>query len=863
MIDFIKNNKKILIISFTLFIGITLFLFRPLLDDKELYQGDVERHRGMSKEIMDFREKYGKEPLWTNAMFSGMPAYQISTIHKGNLLSWFDLHLFKGFLPHPSGYVFLYFLGFLILMLSMGMPLMPALWASLAYGLGSYFIIIIEAGHNSKANALGYLPAMLGGFILLFRNKFIPGFLLFSFFTAMEFNANHVQITYYGYLILFSIGVYYLYDALRKKEITNFIKAVLLALLATIVGILPNAGNLWCTYEYGKWSTRGKSELTITPDGKKDENKTAGLDKNYATQWSYGIDETFTFIIPDYKGGASKPLRDVSQDALKKVNPEFREQVGMMSAYFGPQPFTSGPVYLGVILVIFALIGMIISKNPIKYPLIFVTFLAIFLSWGKHFPSLTNFFLEYVPGYNKFRAVSMILIIPQLTLPVFAVLGMNEMLRNDFFKNNISFFKKNVTSVKFLTYYGIFVLLILFSFAFVPGIWQEFSAPDEESTLIREFVQSGYPEDQVKAVVAQMMPELEKARAELVKLDAKRSLFFLVLAFVIFYVWMKGKLTSEWMIGGLISLTVIDLLTVNSRYLNKESFVPKGQMMSRLAMKSDADEKILSDTSLHKRVLNLSVSTFNDASTSFYHQSIGGYHGAKSKKYQELIDFHIDAEIRKFYEVINESYGNDSALTKLFTPLQVLNMLNTQYVILGSNKGKETFLVKNPVAFGPAWFVGNIVEVPNADSEIVMLNKINLREAALIQKKYTSELKNKNFSNPHENQIRIIKYIANEAVYEADLKNDAFVVFSEIYYPYGWNVYVDGKKSSHVSVNYVLRGMALPAGKHKIEFKFEPDTYENSNKIALAGSIILFVLTGGGLFLIFRKNDIIATENNN
>ncbi|MCX8080155.1 MAG: YfhO family protein [Bacteroidia bacterium] len=853
MKSFIKENKKILLIAFGLFIGITLFMFRPLLDNKELYQGDVERHRGMSKEIMDFREKYGKEPLWTNAMFSGMPAYQISTIHKGNLLSWFDLYLFKAFLPHPSGYVFLYFLGFFILMLCLEISLPVALWASLAYGLGSYFIIIIEAGHNSKANALGYLPAMIGGFILLFRGKYVPGFVLFSFFTALELHANHVQITYYGYMILVTIGVFYLVQSIKEKKIKSFLIATALAVLATVLGILPNAGNLWCTYEYGQWSTRGKSELTITPEGEKDKNKTAGLDKNYATQWSYGIDETFTFLIPDFKGGASKPISKTFSDAVKKVNPEFREQVGMMTAYFGPQPFTSGPVYLGVWVVLLSLLALFLTKNSLKYPLAAITLLAVMLSWGKHFPTLTNFFLDHVPGYNKFRAVSMILVIPQLTLPLLAVLGIQEMLREGFLKISIRFLGKNLPVQKFIIGFGVLVMMFLLSVAYVPGLWQNFSAPDEEKMLVSEFVQSGYPEEQVKTVVAQLMPELEKARAEIVKSDAKRSLLFAFLGFLFIYVWMKGKLTSMWLMGGLISITVIDLMTVDYRYLNKDSFQPKGQMIQRLGMQTEADRQILSDSALHKRVLNLSVSTFNDASTSYFHQSIGGYHGAKSKKYQEIIDFHLDREIRMIFSGINSVRDTDSAYAELFRPMQVLNMLNTKYVMLASRESREPVLVKNPSAFGPAWFVSEVKEVPNADSEIVALGKVDLKKIAVTQSKHAGIIKKKNFSNSSENRVTIKKYIANEAVYEVDAKEEGFIVFSEIYYPYGWNAYIDGKICPHVPVNYILRGLEVPAGKHTVEFKFEPKSYETSNRIALAGSLLLFAVVGGGVYWWFRK----------
>jgi len=857
MKEYILKNKKELILALVLFAGITIYIFRPLFGGKELYQGDVERHRGMSKEIRDFREKYGTEPLWTNSMFSGMPAYQISTIHKGTLLSWLDKYFFKAFLPHPSGYVFLYFLGFFILMLCLRVSPLLAIFGSVAYGLGSYFIIILEAGHNSKANALGYLPAMLGGIILLFQGNYKWGFLLTSFFTAMELFANHVQITYYGYMIIGFLLLHFLWQSFKNKSVKPFVWSFGLFILATILGILPNAGNLWCTYEYGKWSTRGKSELTINESGKKDEvNKTAGLDKNYATQWSYGIDETFTFIIPDYKGGASMPVSRSYPDALKKVDPEFREQVGMMPSYFGPQPFTSGPVYLGVLLVILAVTGLMLSKNPLKYPLLAATVLAILLSWGKHFPLLTNFFLDYVPGYNKFRAVSMILIIPQLTLPVFAVWGVMEMAQADFLKRIIQWRNKHFSSLRVALFPSIVIGTFILSVALIPSLWQRFSAPGEEEQLVREFVSQGYPEDQVKVVIARLLPELEKARMEIVKSDAGRSLFYAIVCLVFLWFFLKRQLLFTWFSAGIISVSIMDYLTLNHRYLNKDSFVPKGEMERRLENISEADRRILSDSSLHKRVLNLTLSTFNDASTSYYHQSVGGYHGAKLKKYQELIDFHLNPEIEKLYEGLREYGSSDSAMRRIFSPLGVINMLNTKYVLVGTRSGKEPVVLTNPEANGPAWFIKELRDVPTADSEIVLLGRISTKEEAVIRKKFADKLKTKRWEHPEENKIHLKRYISNLALYEADVKQEGFVVFSEIYYPDGWNVYLDGKPAEYYPVNYVLRGMIVPAGKHTIEFRFEPRTYEISNRIALAGSLLLFASGIALLYLILKEKNL-------
>ncbi len=846
----------IAILAFAL---VTLIYFKPLLSGKELKQDDIARFKGSSKEIVDFRNSQNSEPLWTNAMFGGMPAYQISTIYPGNWIGKID-RAFKLFLPHPGAYLFLYCLGFFILLLCLQVNPWLALIGGLAYGLSSYFLIIIEAGHNSKANALGYLPALVGGVILLFRGKLWPGLAVTALFTAMEVNANHVQISYYGYLLIGFLIAGYFFAAIKDKQIAGFFKSLVFFCIASFIGLLPNAASLLSTNEYGKLSTRGKTELTINSDLKaNDNNITSGLNKDYATQWSYGIGETFTFLIPDFKGGPSSVIRSVNPEALKKVNPDFREQVANGNAYFGDQPFTSGPVYLGAIVVFLALLGMFVIKNKIKWPLFLATLLTIALSWGSNFMGLTDVFMNYVPGYNKFRAVSMILVIAELTIPLLAILAVNEIIKikNWDQKIQLNLIKREASLKKIIilsaSIVGGFCLLAYF----VPDLINTFHANGEEEQMVSQAVKAGNPENQVRSYMAELMPQLELARKAIFKSDAMRSLIFVLLGFGVLFLYFCNKIKKELMFASLGVFIVIDLWTVDVRYLDEKSFISKEQNQNYIAQKNSADEEILKDTTLDYRVLNLNTNTFNDASTSYYHKSIGGYHGAKLKKYAELIDFHIDKEINLFYRNANKSLGNDSTREVLLGSLNVLNMLNTRYIILPGGEGTEALALKNTQANGNAWFIKHIKTVQNADSEIVGLYSINAKLEAVVQQKFKEQI---NFKDDYsgDGKINLISYKPNHLIYESDTKNEEFAVFSEIYYPKGWNAYIDGQLTSHVGVDYVLRGMIVPAGRHKIEFKFEPQTYQFGNTIALIGSILLLLTIVISIYFS-RKNNVIVS----
>lgn len=850
------NYKKLLpyVVAIVVFAIINIVQFSPVFSGKSLMQGDIVRYRGMSQEAAAFRNAEHVEPLWTNSMFGGMPAYQVSTIHSGNLLGNIDkgFHLF---LPHPAGYIFLYFIGFFILLLCLEINPWLAIVGALAYGFSSYFFIIIEAGHNSKANAIGYLAPLLGGIILLMRGRYWLGFALSALFMALELNANHVQISYYGFILFGIVFIAYYIQAFKTKQFNSFYIGVALFIAASVLGVLPNAGNLLTTYEYSKYTTRGKTELTIDANQKSNKgNITSGLDKNYATQWSYGVGETFTFLIPNFKGGGSALIANTDKDALKGVNPQMREQIAGSSAYFGDQPFTSGPVYIGAIVMFLAFLGLIIVDHPLKWALFAATLLSVMLAWGKHFMGLTNLFMDYVPGYNKFRAVSMILVIAELTIPLLAVLALDKFIKVSATNTQISFpgikkaFDLKTALMVSLIVIGGFCLISWLA----PTVTNSFIADGEEVQTANQFKQSGASDREIAQFMPEYLSNLEIAREAIFKSDALRSLIFIILAGVVLYFYMTRKLKGELFLAAISIFLVADLWPVADRYLNKTNFVPKSQYDAAPA-KSAADEQILADKSLDYRVLNLSVSTWNDAATSYYHKSIGGYHGAKLKKYQEMIDFHLDKEIGMFYDGLNAAVQNDSLMNVHMAKLNVLNMLNTKYIIVPTKE--QTVPIENPQANGNAWFVKNIKTVPGADEEIVGLYTTNTKREAIIQQK-NKALAPVADTYSNDGKITLESYKPNALVYESESKEKGFAVFSEIYYPKGWNAYIDGTLTPHTCVDYILRGMEIPAGKHKIEFKFEPQIYKTGNTIALIGSILLLLAVAAGFFMAGKKKEI-------
>jgi hypothetical protein len=783
------------LVAILLFIALGLIYFSPVLEGKKLKQGDIVNHKGMAKEIVDFRDKTGEEPLWTNSAFSGMPAYMISVKYRGNFLDTIDDILKLG-LPHPVQLVFLYFLGFFILLLILRVNPWLAVLGSIGFAFSSYFFIILEAGHNTKAHAIGYMAPVLGGIILAYRGKYFWGAALTALFLGLELAANHLQITYYLMLVVIIFAIAQFIESYKKKELPHFFKASAVLAIAALLAVGANVSRLWAAMEYGKYTIRGKTELTTEKD-----NRTSGLDIDYATQWSYGVAETFTLLIPDFKGGASgKAPSENSEtfDELSRVIPpaQARQYLPAFSMYWGEQPFTSGPVYAGAIMVFLFVLGLIVVKGKLKWWLLAATLLGIMLAWGKNFMPLTEFFLHYMPGYNKFRAVSMTLVIADLTIPILGMLALKEITRKDINK------KDTVKSLAMAT--GITGGIILGLIAFAGGMFN-FSNPQD-----MRLVQAGFPQS--------LLDALEADRLSLLRAEGFRSLIFILLAAALIWALVMGKLKKEFVFIGLILLVTIDMWTVNKRYLNNENF-ERARAVDNPFTPNSIDQQILADKDPNFRVYNRTIGDpFADSRTSFFHKSVGGYHGAKLRRYQELYEHHL-------------AMGNPD----------VINMLNVKYLIVpGANN--QPRMQPNPGALGNAWTVKDYRLVENADEEIQALDNFNAATEAIIDKRFADQLEGFEISPDPAASIKLTSYQPNELKYNFKSGQDELVVFSEIYYDKGWNVYVDGEKMPYFRTNYVLRGMIVPAGEHEIVWKFEPAVYYTGGTISAIASIIIILI---------------------
>lgn len=777
--QFSKVKPHIIIII--LFALISFAYFSPLIEGKSIDGHDIKTWIGMSKEISDFRDSSGTEALWTNSMFSGMPAYQISVKYSSNLVRYIDKVITLGF-PRPANILFLYLLGFYLLLLSLKVDYRIAAVGAIAYAFSSYFFIIIQAGHMTKAHAIAYLPMVVASVIYTYRGKLLLGGVLTALTVALELYSNHLQITYYLIFILIFIGLYQLFYDYNTKNLPSFFKRSAVLILAALLATGTCFTRLKTTMDYGKDSTRGKSELTNNI-----ENKTKGLDKDYATQWSYGIAETMTLLIPNFHGGASQGELSTDSEtynALKR-SPNAKKIIKNLPLYWGDQPIVSGPTYAGAIVIFLFLLSLFLLKGRFKYWILTLTILSIFLAWGKNFMPLTELFLDFFPGYNKFRAVSMILIVAEFTLPLLAFLAFNNFIFSD--ANKLSKIK-SLKNAFFVT--GGITLL----FSLAPNMFFDFVGVND-SVL----ASNGWP-----------VEALQSDRASMLSSDAWRSFFFVSLAFLSLFLFIKNKVSSNNIILVFAVLLLLDMWTINKRYLNDSHFIRSSKIKTPYKA-TQADNYILSDNDPNFRVFNQSVSTFNDASTSYFHKSIGGYHGAKLKRYQELIDSHI-------------SKGN----------MQVLNMLNTKYFILQTGKVNI-----NPNVLGNAWFIKDVKIVENADDEILALNDFDASSIAVIDKRFQSSLGE--FSEDSSSNIKLDEYQPNYLRYSSVSTKNQIAVFSEVYYDKGWNSYIDGELVSHFRANYILRAMNIPKGNHTIEFRFEPEIFKIGERISLASSILLII----------------------
>lgn len=819
--------KKILpdLIAILAFVLISFAYFFPAdIEGRILFQHDTAAGAGAGQEAKEYYEQTGERTRWTNSLFGGMPTYQISPSYDSTVPLQWTQKIYQLFLPTYVNLTFILMLGFYILLRAFGIPAWLAGLGGIMWAFSSYFFILISAGHIWKFITLAYVPPTIAGIVLAYRGKLLWGGILTALFVALQITSNHVQMSYYFFfVILFFVGAYF-EKAWRTKTLPQFFKASAVLIVAALVGIAANVSNLYHTYAYSKETMRGKSELVQTGDAAKQTS--SGLDRDYITQWSYGIDETLTLLVPNFKGGASAALSQ-SETAMSKANPMYSSLYGSLTQYFGTQPMTSGPVYVGAFVLFLFVLGCFIVKGPLKWALIGATFFSIVLSWGKNFMPLTDFFIDYVPLYNKFRAVSSILVIAEFTIPLLAIFALKRLLEEP----EILKQEKKPLGISLLLTAGIALLL-----AVAPGSIGSGYVPAQEAQMLQNAVnQQMIPANELSGILA----NLGEMRAELVSSDALRSFIIIGIGCSLLWLYASGKLRSSLTIAGITILCLADMWGVNKRYLNDAQFVPHS-IRTETFTKTNTDELILQDTSLDYRVLNFATSTFDDNNTSYWHKSVGGYHPAKLRRYQEMIEHHISPEMQAAYKAIATAGGEmDSVDANKF---RVLNMLNTKYFIFPAGQQRQTVPILNPHAYGNAWFVNKVQYVNNANEEIDALDSIIPTETAVVDARFKDVLKGATESYKDSlSSIRLTSYAPNRLTYETNNAQDGIAVFSEIYYPDGWHVTIDGQPAELARADYILRTMYVPAGQHTIEMRFDPTSLHVTEGIAY-GALALLVI---------------------
>ena len=819
--------KKLLpdLIAILAFVLLSFAYFFPAdIENRILFQHDTAAGAGAGQEVKEYYEQTGERSRWTNSLFGGMPMYQIAPSYDSTKsLQWVQ-KAYQLFLPDYVCLTFMLMLGFYILLRVFGIPVWLAGLGGIMWAFSSYFFILISAGHIWKFITLAYVPPTIAGIVLAYRGKLLWGGILTALFVALQITSNHVQMSYYFFfVILFFVGAYF-EKAWRTKTLPQFFKASAVLIVAALVGIAANVSNLYHTYAYSKETMRGKSELVQTGDAAKQTS--SGLDRDYITQWSYGIDETLTLLVPNFKGGASAALSQ-SETAMSKANPMYSSLYGSLTQYFGTQPMTSGPVYVGAFVLFLFVLGCFIVKGPLKWALIGATFFSIVLSWGKNFMPLTDFFIDYVPLYNKFRAVSSILVIAEFTIPLLAIFALKRLLEEP----EILKQEKKPLGISLLLTAGIALLL-----AVAPGSIGSGYVPAQEAQMLQNAVnQQMIPANELSGILA----NLGEMRAELVSSDALRSFIIIGIGCSLLWLYASGKLRSSLTIAGITILCLADMWGVNKRYLNDAQFVPHS-IRTETFTKTNTDELILQDTSLDYRVLNFATSTFDDNNTSYWHKSVGGYHAAKLRRYQEMIEHHISPEMQAAYKAIATAGGEmDSVDANKF---RILNMLNTKYFIFPAGQQRQTVPILNPHTYGNAWFVNKVQYVNNANEEIDALDSIIPTETAVVDARFKDVLKGATESYKDSlSSICLTSYAPNRLTYETNNAQDGIAVFSEIYYPDGWHVTIDGQPAELARADYILRTMYVPAGQHTIEMRFDPTSLHVTEGIAY-GALALLVI---------------------
>ena len=825
-----KFLKKYLldILAVIVFAVISYAYFMPAdMDGRILFRHDASAGVGAGQEISQYAKQSGEQSRWTNALFGGMPTYQTAPSYKSTSILQQAVNFYHLWLPDYVWYVFVYLLGFYILLRAFDFRQSLAALGSIIWAFSSYFFIIIAAGHIWKVWALAYLPPMIAGIVLAYRRKYLWGLLVTAIFTAFEVNANHVQMTYYYLFIILLMAIAYLVDAIQKKQMKRFWKASAVCIVGAAIGICLNLSNLYHTWQYGQESMRGKSELVK----KNADNQTSsGLDRDYITQWSYGIDETWTLLIPDAKGGASVPLSR-NTAAMEKADPNFVQIYQQLGQYWGNQPGTSGPVYVGAFVMMLFILSLFIVKGPMKWSLLAATILSILLSWGRNFMPFTNFFLDYIPMYAKFRTVASILVIAEFTIPLLAMMGLKKIVD-----------EPEILTQKAKFVYASFGLTAGFCllFAIMPGVF----FPDFVSVSELQALQQLPAEYQ-----GPIISNLTEIRKGIFTSDCWRSFWIIVIGSACLMLYKYKKLGKEFMIGAIAILCLVDMWMVNKRYLYDDMFVEKSVRDTPQQM-TETDKAILRDKSLDYRVLNLASNTFNENETSYYHKSIGGYHAAKLRRYQEMIDAYVSKEMGKTMQAVSQA-GGDMTKVNGDSIFPVLNMLNTKYFILPL-QGGQTVPVQNPYAYGNAWFVNEVKYVNNANEEIDAVSKLQLRHQAVADAKFKEQL-GQSVPQDDTSIVKLTQYKPNNLTYEVKSSKGGIVVFSEVYYP-GWTATIDGQKVELGRVDYILRALQVKPGTHKVVLDFHPSSLKMTETVAYVGYGILALLIILGIVVEVRKN---------
>lgn len=811
------------------------YFFVPVSQGKILFRHDSQASVGLGQELTQYEQRTGEVTRWTNSVFSGMPTYQISPSYNSTDGLSAVMSAYHLWLPDYVWFIFAYLLGFYILLRAFNFRQSLAALGSIIWAFSSYFLIIIAAGHLWKVMALAYLPPMIGGVVLAYRGKYLWGFIVTAVFTAFEIKANHVQMTYYYLFIVLFMVIAYLIQAIREKCLQHFFKASGILIAAALIGIAINISNLYHTWEYQKESMRGKSELTKANSA---NQTSSGLDRDYITQWSYGIDETLTLLVPDAKGGASVPLSQ-NATAMAKANPEVENMLPQLyeaiPQYFGTQPGTSGPVYVGAFVLFLFVLGLFIVKTPIKWALLAATALSILLSWGHNFMGFTNFFLDYVPMYAKFRTVASILVIAEFTIPLLAALALKRIV------DEPTVLTKNMKYV-----YASLALTagVALAIALMPSMMGPFVSDQERQML--SGIQGMTPD-----VQNMMLSSIATMRGAMVSADAWRSIVIIIIGVAMLLLFKAQKIKAIYLIVGISALCLIDLWQVDKRYLNDEMFVPKSERDTP-QQATATDLQILKDKSLSYRVLNFASGAFNENNTSYFHKSIGGYHPAKLRRYQEMIDKYIAPEMQTAMQAIANKGGVMSEVDgrKLFP---ILNMLNAKYFIVPL-QGNATTSIQNPYAQGNGWFVDKLTYVADANAEYAGVGKIDVSHEAVADKKFEPIL-GQTQTNDSTARVVLTKYEPNNMTYTVNSTKGGVVVFSEVYYP-GWTATIDGQPAELGRVNYILRALNVKAGKHEVVLDFHPTSISTTETIAYAALIVLLLAICVAIYSEKKKQKI-------